>query len=78
MKKGSKEAKAISLVEKFNKLYPVGSTVTLRKIAISSSPYLEYTVRHEAFVANGLDPVAFFDGISGYFSIEPDFVKYPS
>lgn len=78
----SKKEKALAYdaqksVEKFNELYPVGSTVSLRKVASKSFPYAEYTVKSEAFVANETNPVAFFNGISGYFSIEPDFVSYP-
>lgn len=77
----SKKDKALAydaqkLVDRFNKLYPVGATVSLRKVARDSFPYTEYTVKSEAFVANETSPVAFFNGISGYFSIEPDFIKY--
>jgi hypothetical protein len=64
------------LVEKFNQLYPVGSKVMLRKVASNSFPYKEYTVRAEAFIANSGQPVAYFNEISGYFSIEPEFVQY--
>jgi hypothetical protein len=68
---------AQQLVTKFNELYPVGSKVKLRKIAIKSAPYIECTVKREAFLSHGNEPVAFFDEISGYFSIEPDFISYP-
>jgi hypothetical protein len=82
MRKLSKKEKALAfeaqkLVERFNELYPVGSVVSLRKMASKSVPYIECTVRSSAFVANETDPVAFFNEISGYFSIEPDFVSYP-
>ena len=78
----SKKEKALAydaqkLVEKFNELYPVGSKVTLRKVSVKSAPYIECTVRSAAFAANATNPVAFFEEISGYFSIEPDFIKYP-
>jgi hypothetical protein len=65
------------LVDKFNKLYSLGSTVMIRKIASKSYPYIPVTVSAPAFVTNSLDAAAFFNEISGYFSIEPDFVKYP-
>ena len=82
MRKLSKKEKALAfeaqkLVQKFNELYPIGSVVMLRKMALKSAPYIECTVRSAAFVANETDPVAFFNEISGYFSIEPDFVSYP-
>ena len=82
MAKLSKKEKALAydaekLVEKFNELYPVGSTVMVRKIARESSPYVEYTVKAKAFLVNPTSPVAFFNGISGCFSIESCFVSYP-
>ncbi len=67
-----------NLVEKFNQLYPVGSKVMLRKVKSKSFNYKEYTVRKEAFCTNSFDAVAYFDGISGYFSIDTDFVQYTS
>lgn len=69
---------AQELVEKFNKLYPVGSTVQLRKVSSDRFPYEEYKVKKEAFCTASFDAVAFFEGISGYFSIDTDFIKYPS
>lgn len=69
---------AQNLVEKFNQLYPVGSKVMLRKVASKSFPYQKYIVKKEAFCTNSFDAMAFFDGISGYFSIDTDFVQYPS
>ena len=68
---------AQQLVEKFNKLYPVGSSVKHRTTAIKSIPFKEHTVRAEAFVANCNNAVAFFNEVSGYCSIEGDFVQYP-
>ena len=68
---------AQQLVDKFNNLYPVGSTVMHRTTAIKSIPFTEHTVRAEAFVANSNMAVAFFNEVSGYCSIEADFVKYP-
>lgn len=66
---------ALKLVEMFNNKFPVGSKVQLRKIATDSCPYVDCYVRAEAFVIHG-DAVAYFVGISGYFSIEKDFIKY--
>ena len=68
---------AEQLVKKFNDLYPVGSKVTLRKISVKKCPYIECTVKAPAFVSRSSEPVAFFNEISGYFDISPDFVKYP-
>lgn len=65
------------LVERFNQLYPVGSKVLLRKVSRDSFPYQEYTVQREAYALNETEAVAFFEGISGCFSIEPQFIKYP-
>jgi len=67
---------AQNLVEKFNQLYPVGSKVMLRKAASSRFPYQEYTVKKEAFCTDSFDAVAYFKGISGFFSIDTDFVQY--
>lgn len=68
---------ALQLVERFNELYPVGSSVMLRKISMDSFPYKPYEVKAEAFVSGGNQAYAFFEGISGCFSIEPDFIDYP-
>jgi hypothetical protein len=65
-----------TLVEKFNKAYPVGSKVMLRKVSLNSYPYEEYVVKSKAIVSSATQPVASFEGISGWFSIEPDFIKY--
>lgn len=64
-------------VDIFNNLFPVGSGVLLRKIANKEYPYTEYTVKDIAFVACSGEPVCFFDGISGCFSIDKKFIKYP-
>lgn len=69
---------AQQLIEKFNELYPVGSKVMLRKWASDSSPYIECTVKAEAFLTNSNDAVAFFNEISGFFSISPEFIQYPT
>ena len=68
---------AQQLVDKFNELYPVGSTVMHRTTASKSIPFKEHTVRAAAFVANSTLAVAFFNEVSGYCSIESDFVQYP-
>ena len=65
------------LVEKFNRLYPEGSKVKLRKIASPFCPVIECTVSYKAYLAYDGTPVAFFNEIAGAFSIEPDFVQYP-
>lgn len=76
-KEKAKAYDALILVKKFNELFPVGSKVMLRKIASKKAPLIECTVRTEAFMSNSIEPVTFFNEISGYFSIEPDFIQYP-
>jgi hypothetical protein len=68
---------AQQMVEKFNALFPVGNKVVLRKTSTKSCPYEEHVVRAEAFVSGNGDPVCFFNEISGYFSIDKNFIKYP-
>lgn len=68
---------AQELVEKFNRIYPVGSKVMIRKVAFDDFPYNEYVVKKKAYCTSSYDAVALFEGISGYFSIDSDFVKYP-
>lgn len=65
---------AEKIVELFNSKYPVGSTVKLRKSM--SSSYEDRIVANKAYVASSLDPVAFFEGLSGYYLVTKDFVKY--
>lgn len=65
------------LVEKFNRLYPEGSKVKLRKIASPFAPTIECTVCYKAHITYDGTPVAFFNEISGAFSIEDDFIQYP-
>ena len=67
---------AQQLVDKFNKQYPVGSSVKHRTTASKSIPFNKHTVRAEAFVANSNMAFAFFNEVSGYCSIEADFVQY--
>lgn len=64
------------LIERFNKKFPVGSTVFLRKCAVESSEYKPYTVTEPAYRDYSGEAVAFFDGISGCFSVSPDFIDY--
>jgi hypothetical protein len=71
------KAQAVLLVEKFNRLYPVGSKVKLRLVAHPLDPIIECTVRYPGYIMKGGEPVAFFNEISGCFSIEPDFIQYP-
>lgn len=65
------------IIEKFNELYPVGSKCPMRSTNHKSYEYKEEVVKHEAFMSNSGDPVAFFEGKSGYYAIEEGFVKYP-
>lgn len=75
-KQENEKAKAQQLVDKFNSQYPVGSIVMHRKGAHSSYTYEPREVEHAAYVASSLEPVAFFTDLSGFYSIQPEFVKY--
>lgn len=58
---------------KFNNQYKIGDTVKYR-----NSPYSDYTivtVRTEAFMSHG-NAVVFFFEISGYCSVDPQFIYY--
>lgn len=68
---------AEKLVEKFNKLFPVGSKVGHKKIGLKSYPFEMRIVKSKAYVSSSYDAVAFFEGLSGYYSIEPNFIDYP-
>src|SRR5690554_3014532 len=63
-------------VEKFNKNFPIGSKVMHKKIGIKSFPFEERIVKGKAFVSNSYEPVAYFEGLSGYYSITSDFIDY--
>lgn len=68
--------KAQLVVDKFNAKYPVGSQCPHKKIGVASFPFIEREVIGKAFVSASNEPVAYFEGLSGYFSITADFVKY--
>ena len=67
---------AQELVTTFNSRFPVGADVLVRKVSLEGFPYTSYQVRYPAYVSNSGEPVAFFEGITGYFSISPEFVRY--
>ncbi len=64
-------AKLLSLVEKFNKCFPVGTQVVLKK----DLEEVDTEVTHEAYVMGGHSAVAFFRGISGCYSIENNRIR---
>jgi hypothetical protein len=68
---------AQQLVKKFNQLFPIGSKVMVKKTNTKTCPQEEFTVKSEAFVSCCSEPVCFFNEISGHFSIDTKFVKYP-
>lgn len=77
----SKKQKALiydaeQLVKKFNTLFPVGSEVSHRKISLRGQPFVKRIVKGEAFVSSSYDAVAYFEGLSGYYSIESNFIDY--
>ena len=53
--------------DEFNKKYPIGSSVMLKKDFIDEP--VKVSVRSEAYVMQGHSAVAFFDGISGCYHI---------
>lgn len=61
------------LVQHFNNLFPVGSTVMWRLHEHQVFGY--YIVHSEAFVSEG-QPVVFLKGYSGFVSIRKPFVSY--
>lgn len=67
---------AEQVVNQFNEQFPIGSKVMHKKIASKSIPFEERIVKSSAFVSNSYDPVAFFVGLSGYYIITPQFIKY--
>lgn len=69
------QAQAALLVKKFNSMFPVGAECYWRSIGKDGVPFDRLTVRSIAYVSNG-QPVVFFEGKSGYCSIEPRFVSY--
>ena len=56
-----------ALVEDFNVKYPVGTRVLLKK---DFGEEVETKVQHAAYILSGHTPVAFFEGISGCYSIQ--------
>jgi hypothetical protein len=75
-KEKAKAYDAMQLVNRFNEQFELGSKVQLRKMASKNSQYIECTVESAAFLSSSNEPVAFFEEISGYFSIDPNFIKY--
>lgn len=63
--------KLTKIVDDFNKRYPVGSQVVLRK----DTGLLVTFVRAPAEVLGGHSAVAWFEGVRGCYSIEDDRVK---
>lgn len=63
------------IVKQFNLQWPVSCTLYWRSVALEGFEYKEVTVKSKAYVANSGEPVAFFNEVSGYCSIAPEFVK---
>jgi hypothetical protein len=60
-----------AIVDDFNRRFPVGSSVILRK----DSGEVATTVRSAGFVLEGHSAVAFFTGVCGCYSIDNDRVR---
>ncbi len=66
-KKRATPAQLKKAVEKFNRRFPVGSEVMLKK---DFEPELVRTrTRSEAFILSGHSPVVFLEGVSGCYLI---------
>jgi hypothetical protein len=63
------------LIDAFNEMFPIGSKCLWRSVADGKEKHKELTVRSKAFDSYG-QAVVFFEEISGYCSIEPQFVDY--
>jgi hypothetical protein len=63
--------KLLKLVNDFNREFPVGTKVILRK----DTAEVETTVRYAAEMLSGHSPVAWFTGVSGCYSIEDNRVR---
>jgi hypothetical protein len=59
------------IVDRFNHDFPVGTVVVLRK----DTGNFRTKVRHPAYIMGGHSAVAFFEGVSGAYSIENDRVS---
>ena len=68
---------ADDLVRIFNEMFPVGSVVLWRSVGkdLAGNEHHSYVVASPAFNSYG-NAVVFFQGKSGFCSIEPQFVKY--
>jgi hypothetical protein len=66
MKQQRTEARLQRLVDDFNRRFPVGTPVVLRK---DSGP-VETTVRAAAQILGGHSAVAWFEGVSGCYDVE--------
>lgn len=66
----------LALINKFNRLYPVGSKVMWRSVNHDGVEYQEVTVQTPAYDSYG-QPVCFFNERPAFCSIEPGFVDYP-
>ncbi|WP_437224955.1 hypothetical protein SH661x_001929 [Planctomicrobium sp. SH661] len=65
------EAQLQQIVDRFNRDYPVGTKLQLRK----DTGWIETTVRDPAEVMSGHSAVAWFEGVSGAYSIEDDRIR---
>lgn len=54
-------------VDDFNKKYPVGSSLKLRK---DSGEIIDTTVVHRAIIAGGHSAVGWFENVSGYYLLK--------
>lgn len=69
-----KTKQEIALKDKFNSMFKIGDTVRWRSSRYTI--YRDVTVKSEAFM-NYATAVVYFEDISGFCSIDPEFLIYP-
>lgn len=63
------------LVAKFNAKYPVGSQLSYLTVANDEKSEIVGQTRSKAFFTINNEALCFFEGLPGYYSINPEHVK---
>ena len=66
------EIRAVMIIRKFNRNYPIGTKLPWKPVS-SGSETVTVTVKHPAFIHYGM-PVAFFEEYASFCCIEPRFI----
>ncbi len=67
MRKQPSQAKLQKMVDDFNKRFPVGTPIMLKKDFVDEPVLTKVT--HPAYIMSGHSAVAFFEGISGCYDV---------